>query len=119
MRKFPIDLPGVAPPQPAKSRPWWIASMFLIVVVLTPVAVECGSQCHAQWSSILGKSRNAPTPILNWIHGSLLMVREDLRNSFSPLWSQIPTSPRSVLILGAITVALGILVLRMSGHKSS
>jgi len=96
-----------------------MASMFLVVVVLTPLAVECARLCHAQWSAILSKSTNAQTPILNWIHESLLTVREDLRYSLSPSWSQIPNSPRSVLIIGAISITLGILVLRMSAHTHS
>ena len=116
MRKFTIDLAGVAPPGHAKFRPWRIASMFLIAVIFIPLAVECGRLCHAQWSTILGNSSDVPTPILNWTHESFLIIRQDLRNSMAPLWSQIPSAPKSVLILGAVTIALGILVLRMSGR---
>jgi hypothetical protein len=118
MRKYPSAVHDAASER-AKSRPWWIASLFLIVIAVTPLAVECGNLCHAQWSAILGKSRNAPTPILNWIHESLLTVRDDLRYSMLPLWSQIPSSPTTVLILGAVAIVLGIVLLRASAHMST
>jgi hypothetical protein len=91
----------------------------MIVIAVTPLAVEWGTLCHAQWSTILGKSRNAPTPILNWIHESLLMVHDDLRNSLLPIWSYIPSPPRGVLIFGAVVITLGILLLNGSAPKSS
>jgi hypothetical protein len=91
----------------------------LIGVVVTPLALECGSLCHAQWSVILGKSRDAPTPILNWIHESLLMAHNDYRNFMGPLWSEMPSPPRGVLIFGAIAITLGILLLRGSAQMPS
>jgi len=93
--------------------------MVLIAIVLTPLVVECASLCHAHWSAILGKSTIAQTPILNWIHESLLMAREDLHNSLPPFWSRIPSSQGGVLTIAAISIAIGILVLRMSGHPPS
>jgi hypothetical protein len=119
MRKSTVESSDAARPGQAGSRPLRIASVVLIVVVLTPLVVECATLCHAQWSGILGGSTSARTPILDWIRESLVVGRRDLRMILSPNWSRMAASPRSVLSVAAIAIAVGILILRLSSHRLS
>jgi hypothetical protein len=119
MRKFPVGSPGESAPVPARWRPLRIAWIGLIVAILAPMVVECASLYHAKWSAILGKSTNVKTPILDRIHESYSESRANLCNSLSPYWSRIPSSPKSVLTIAAVSIVIGMFVLRMSGSQFS
>jgi hypothetical protein len=119
MRKSPPESFGVDRPGQGRSRPLRIGAIVLIVLVLTPLVVECATLCHAQWSGILGGSTSASTPVLDRIRESLVVGRRDLHTILSPNWSRLAASPRSVLSVAAIAVAVGILILRLSSHRLS
>jgi hypothetical protein len=59
--------------KPARSRisPPRIIAILVTLALLAPLAAEGAATCYAQWSTLMGKNHEVPTPIIDAIGSGL------------------------------------------------
>jgi hypothetical protein len=119
MRKVPTDSNVAAYPGRSGSRLSKIAVIVLIGAISTPLVIEFVGLYHSKWSAIMGKSRNARTPMLDIIRDTLLKTHEDLSLVVSHSYWRFFDRPNFVLSVAAITITIGMFFLRKSVHIDS
>jgi hypothetical protein len=113
MAKNPIPLAPDLRPDRRRSRLLPIAAIFVLLPPIAPVFLEAVLLCYAQWSEILGTPVVVRTPILNSIAERIDDVRQDLGFRVSSCFERVPWSPKVVLPLIAVVMAIAMVMLRL------
>jgi hypothetical protein len=106
-------------PSPQRSAPslFKIATVVLTGVVSAPLVIECVNLYYAKWSTIMGKSADARTPILESIHETFVTNYDALGSVVGPYFWRFLNHPAVLLPAVAVTIVMGMFVLRTSGHN--
>jgi hypothetical protein len=112
MPKNPITLaPDLRPDRRRKALP--IVSIFVLAPLIAPLVMEAAALCYAQWCTALGTQAEVRTPIIDSIQEGIESVRDDLWSVLSARFQRVPWSPKVVLPVAAVIMAVAMVMLRL------
>jgi hypothetical protein len=113
MAKNPILLAPDLRPERRHSKVLPIASIFVVGPLLAPLVMEAVALCYAQWCAAFGTSTRVRTPIIDAIEEQIETVRADLWSALSARFQRVPWSPKIVLPVAAVIMAVAMVMLRL------
>jgi hypothetical protein len=100
--------------RPARSSPRLarILPIFVVGVLLGPLALEGILCCYAQWCEVMGESTEVNTPILDALVQGHHNGREWLGDRVAPTFHRVFREPKIALPVSSILIVVAIALLR-------
>jgi hypothetical protein len=112
MRKLAMQVGDDIHEEKPRSRLPAVLMILLLLVGLAPLANEGVALCISSWKEYMGIPATVRTPVLDYLAEKLETAQSSLRDQVSPVFHRIPWDPKMVLSVGALVMAVAMLMLR-------
>jgi hypothetical protein len=113
MAKIPIPLAPDLKPDRRRATLLPIISIVVMAPLLAPLILEAAALCYCRWRAVMGTPVDVRTPVLDSIEERIESVRSDLWNALSARFQRVPWSPKVVLPIATLIMALAMVMLRL------